>query len=184
MVSWSLDAFNKAWQFATIAHNGQSYGGTEKGIRIEYINHVGSVAVEVMAILDDSPELNADLAIQCALLHDTIEDTEYTFDEIQKIFGGSVARGVLALSKDENIPNRNEQMIDSINRIKKESKEVWIVKLADRITNLYHPPYYWNSEKKLFYIQESLLIEKELGGASSCLSKRLLHMCERYNSFV
>jgi (p)ppGpp synthase/HD superfamily hydrolase len=40
---------------------------------------------------------NADLAIQCALLHDVIEDTPTTCQEVEQQFGAAVAKGVLAL---------------------------------------------------------------------------------------
>jgi len=55
--------------------------------------------MEVMAV-QDSIE-NAELAIVCAILHDTIEDTVVTYSELEKEFGEAVANGVMALSKDE-----------------------------------------------------------------------------------
>jgi (p)ppGpp synthase/HD superfamily hydrolase len=41
-----------------------------------YVVHLASAAMEVMAAVSFSPHLNADLAIQCALLHDVLEDTD------------------------------------------------------------------------------------------------------------
>ena len=64
-------------------------------------------------------------------------------------------------------------MIDSINRIKKQSVEVAIVKLADRIFNLKDVPIKWDKNKILAYKEEAKLILKELGFASEYLSKRL-----------
>ncbi len=43
-------------------------------------------------------------AAQVALLHDTIEDTATTYDEIKEIFSEKIADAVLALSKDSNLP--------------------------------------------------------------------------------
>ena len=72
MSNWNPDIFSKAWNFATLYHQGQTYGGAQKGQKIPYINHLGSVGVEVIWALSTAPELDGDLAIQCALLHDTI----------------------------------------------------------------------------------------------------------------
>ena len=44
--------------------------------------------------------MDRSLAIQLALLHDTIEDTKTTYEEIQNLFGSIVADGVKALTKD------------------------------------------------------------------------------------
>jgi len=40
--NWSQDVYLKAWDFATIAHQGQTYAGPIAGQRIDYINHIGS----------------------------------------------------------------------------------------------------------------------------------------------
>ena len=184
MILWCPERFNKAWNFAAIAHHGQSYGGIEEGVQIDYINHVGSVAMEIIWGLDGMPGCDANLAIQCALLHDVIEDTQHTYEEITNIFGEEVAKGVLALSKNPNLPSREAQMIDSLARIKMQPREVWMVKLADRITNLYHPPYYWKTGKKLAYREESLLIYQELKDANHKLSERLLSKIENYRKFI
>ena len=181
---WSPDIFNKAWYFATLAHDKQTYGGQLKDSHIAYINHVGSVAVEVIWALQTSKEsYNADLAIQCALLHDVIEDTQHTYEDIDSQFGKEVADGVLALTKDELI-SKDNQLIDSIDRIKLQPSEIWIVKMADRITNLYHPPFYWDGEKINAYKEEALVIYNELHTANKCVANRLLNKIKEYKSFL
>ena len=75
-----------------------------------------------------------------------MEDTPATFEEISISFGLEVAEGVLALTKNQDLP-KSEQMLDSLSRIKDQPKEVKAVKLADRITNLQEPPKYWNKSK-------------------------------------
>lgn len=77
-MNWNQDIYIKAWDFATIAHHGQTYGGPKEGQRIEYINHIGSVAMELIWALSQTTDIDGSLAIQCALLHDTIEDTAVT----------------------------------------------------------------------------------------------------------
>lgn len=184
MNQWSQEIFKKAWNFATIAHHGQTYGGSEAGIKIDYINHIGSVVMEVIWGLDASPDYDADLAVQCALLHDIIEDTKYQYEDVQKEFGTAIADGVMALTKNKDLPTKEAQIKDSLSRIKQQPKEIWMVKLADRITNLYHPPYYWSNEKKIAYKQEAILIYQELKAGSDKLAQRLWQKITEYDRFI
>lgn len=183
-MNWSKELYDKAWQFASQAHQGQKYGGREKGVKVEYIKHIEDVAKEVIETLSHAPEMNGDLAIQCALLHDVIEDTSYTYEDIKQQFGIDVADGVMALTKDHVLPSKEEQMRDSLERIKQQPYEVWMVKLADRIVNLYHPPYYWNEEKIFAYREEALIIHYELKEAHRPLADRLWEKIDKYRLFA
>ncbi len=182
---WSPDIYAKAWEFATLAHQNQTYGGRTDGVQINYINHISSVAMEVINIIQQTHEsLNTNLAIQCALLHDVIEDTNHSYEDIKKEFGAEVAEGVIALTKNDKIPLKLDRMIDSLNRIKLQPKEIWIVKIADRICNLYHPPFYWNNERIQSYITESKIILKQLKPSSEVASKRLEEKIIQYHFFL
>jgi (p)ppGpp synthase/HD superfamily hydrolase len=131
------------------------------------------VAMEVIAALAHEEGLDGDMAVSCALLHDVIEDAGITYEKLAAEFGPDVADGVLALSKN-NIPkSMQEKMADSLARIKEQPREIWMVKLADRITNLQPPPEHWDAEKVERYRAEGKLILNELGDASPFLSKRL-----------
>ncbi len=177
---WSQDLFTRAWNFASHAHAGQKVPESD----IPYINHVGNVAMEVMtAIVQTRSVENPDLAVQCALLHDVIEDTFITFEDVNAYFGKDVADGVLALSKNPEIP-KAERMRDSIRRIRKQPKEVWMVKLADRITNLQQPPFYWTREKINRYYQDAIEIQKALGRSNENLSTRLTKKIEFYRNHL
>ena len=174
---WSQEAYLKAYWFAARAHNDQHVPGTD----LPYIMHVSFVAMEVMAALGLESGLDGDLAVQCALLHDTMEDTPVTFAQLADTFGPAVARGVKALTKDKRIGGKlagkdgkkRLQMKDSLQRIQKESKEIWMVKMADRITNLQPPPPHWDAQRIKAYRREALLILWTLKDASDFLAKRL-----------
>lgn len=184
MNTWNQDIYLKAWNFATRYHAGQTYGGILPDERIDYLNHIGSVAMEVMWAVSATPEpLNADLAIQCAILHDTIEDTEASYELLLNTFGKDVADGVLALTKNTDL-DKADQMADSLNRIQQAHKEVAMVKLADRISNLFHPPYYWPNGKILAYAEEAQIIYDALHSANTLLAERLKLKIEQYPSFV
>lgn len=182
--NWTQDVFVNAWDFATLAHQGQTYGGPVEGQQFDYINHIGSVAMELIWALGKTDGVDGNLAIQCALLHDTLEDTKVTYDELLSIFGKNVAEGVRAPTKNDTLPTKHEQMLDSLQRIKMQPKEVWMVKLADRITNLSAPPFYWTREKKIAYREEALLIHQELHTASIPLSERLMSRIDSYRNYI
>lgn len=181
--NWSQDVYLKAWNFATKAHHGQTYNGPH-GEEIPYLNHIGSVAMELISGLYAQDGVDGNLAIQCALLHDTIEDTAVDFETIKTHFGSDVAHGVLALSKNRELPGKQAQMLDSLARIKRQPVEVWMVKLADRITNLSMPPAHWDLEKCLMYLEEAKMIHEHLHEASELLSTRLLARIEIYKNYL
>lgn len=184
MNPWSPDLFNKAWRFASHYHAGQTYGGANEGERIDYLVHVGSVAMETMWGLTALPLPNPDLAIQCALLHDTLEDTTATYDLVQGEFGTAVADGVAALTKNSQLPTKAEQMADSLRRIQTQPPEVWLVKLADRITNLQAPPYYWDRAKIAAYHAEGEQIYHALHSVHFPLATRLAEKIALYRRFL
>ena len=181
---WSQDVYLKAWHYATRYHHGQTYGGAEPQEQIDYLNHIGSVAMEVLHALVDAPGMDGNLALQCALLHDVIEDTPVTYEMVKDEFGLAVADGVLALTKDTSLPDKAEQMADSLERIRRQPREVWMVKLADRITNLYYPPFYWTPAKIESYRQEAIIIYEALHSAHAGLATRLSERIKRYRQFV
>ena len=183
---YSPDRYVQAMRFAAARHNTQK----EPGHDLPYLVHLVSVAAEVIAALPTTKLADPDLAVTCALLHDTVEDTVKTdeerarlVDEIVAKFGPAVSAGVAALSKDEKLPTKAEQMADSLRRIREQPPEIAVVKLADRITNLSEPPHYWSKEKCGAYRQEAILIADTLGYASAILDARLRTRAEAYKAF-
>ena len=166
---------NHALQFATIAHGNQVRKGNE---HIPYIFHCVDVANEVI-YYSGLPVAELEIASVIAILHDTVEDTLVTIDQVREQFGDRVADGVAALSKDGAIPEHNEhskleQLKESLVRIKAQPRYVQVVKPADRVSNLKSFPAMWSREKIVNYLNESALIAQELGGASEGLHARLL----------
>ena len=184
MSNWNPTSIEHAWTFATRQHKGQTYGGHVEGERVECMTHIGAVVMELMWALQDDADADGDLALQCAALHDTIEDTGATFELIHERFGIAVANGVQALSKDATLPTKEAQMADSLWRIRQQPREVWMVKLADRIANLQGPPFYWDNKKIRAYQAEARVILESLGTASEALSQRLAKKIEDYSDFL
>ncbi len=175
---WAQDAYLKALHFAAGAHDGQYVPGT----RQPYLVHVVSVAMEVISALRAEIVEAPDLAVQCALLHDVIEDTEISYGEIADRFGVAVADGVQALTKNAGLA-KGDAMADSLARIQTQPVEIWLVKLADRITNLQPPPRDWTAEKCSRYRVEARQIHQALADASDYLSARLEQQIDSYGAY-
>jgi (p)ppGpp synthase/HD superfamily hydrolase len=173
----SRDLYMRAWHFAATRHRGQTMSGSD----LPYLVHLGAVAMEVLATIASEDVADPDLAVACALLHDSVEDTGTTPDEIADAFGDAVARGVVALSKDETLP-KHERMADSLRRIRAQPREIWIVKLADRTVNMEPPPTHWSADKRRAYRAEAAEIVDALGSASPGLSARLREKIARYGA--
>lgn len=165
---WTLETYQTTLYFAAQAHGEQKMPGSTQ----PYVVHLSTVCMTTLLANSYTEGYDTDFAMQCALLHDTIEDTHITFDDIEKQFGRKVAEGVLALTKNETL-DKSQQMSDSLERIRQQPKEVWAVKLADRITNLQKPPHYWSHEKCLNYQNEARLILEGLRGGNTFLEKLL-----------
>ena len=171
----------KALNFAALAHKEQK---TPKGL--PYLTHLSAVAMEVIHAIFESKieEKSANLSVICALLHDVIEDTSFTYDDIFDEFGFDVAEGVDALTKDKTLPSKKKQMAESLNKLLQQPYSVQMVKLADRISNLQEPPEHWDTQKIEDYLSESKLILSCLKNANIYLSKRLEEKIEAYKKYL
>jgi (p)ppGpp synthase/HD superfamily hydrolase len=172
---WDRELYIKACRFAAQAHRGQLYPGTE----LPYLIHLNFVSMEILAALSAEPGHDGDLAVQCALLHDTIEDTDTSYEQIAATFGVRVADGVAALSKNPALA-KSQQLVDSLARIELQPREIWMVKLADRITNLQTPPPHWTKDKIVKYRDEAIEIHTHLQAASPFLAERLADKIQKY----
>ncbi len=169
------DAWLAAWEFAGCAHKIQTIPGRD----LPYIVHLGAVSMEVLVAHSRSPFARPTLAVQCALLHDTLEDTETDESELVTAFGMDVAAGVRALTKDSAM-SKKDAMADSLQRIRSQPKEIWAVKMADRISNLGPPPAHWTVERIEAYRAEAQSILDALGEAHDPLATRLADRIATY----
>lgn len=147
-----------------------------------YYEHCFAVAEIIKTHVKE--KIDFDYACTLAYLHDSIEDTDVTYDYLLKEFGKNVADGVFALTKNKEIPYEN-QIEDSVVRIKKLGKnEVAITKMADRSCNLLKIPDFWSYEKAKHYLQDAMLIYDELKFSSSSLANFLNSKIEAYREQI
>ena len=167
----------------TIAFSAEYHGQQKMPNGLTYIVHLSNVAMEVFMAHKQKPDFNLKLAIQLALLHDVLEDTALSFKALKADFGNLVAEGVLALTKDSTL-DKKDQMQDCLTRIAEQDKEVAIVKLCDRITNLQKPPVKWDKEKIKKYHLQAASIAQALEGKNAYLDKRILSKIKDFAAFV
>lgn len=121
-----MSRLESAELFAKEKHLGMK---RKDGITPYYI-HIENVVnrLKNLGITDDD-------VLSAAWLHDTIEDTNTTFDDIEQRFGSKVAVLVLALSKDRSLP-KTKQDEQYVKQLKESSFEVKLIKLCDISANL------------------------------------------------
>ena len=128
--TYDMDKIEKAYKFAEKAH-----GDQRRVSGIPYILHPVSVACIVA-------ELGMDTDSVCgALLHDTVEDTGVTLEEVTKLFGADVAKLIDGVTKISKIPysTREQQQAENIRKMliaMADDIRVIIIKLADRLHNM------------------------------------------------
>jgi (p)ppGpp synthase/HD superfamily hydrolase len=116
----------KAIEFAARAHSGQY----RKGTKLPYIVH--PLGVAKILIEYGSPEH----VIIAGILHDTVEDTPATLEEIKQIFGWNIADLVEAASEPDKSDTWENRKEHTIGMLKTLSKEAAILVLADKLDNI------------------------------------------------
>ena len=160
-----LGAFAKAVAFAAEKHRNQRRKDAESS---PYINH----PIALANVLSNEGGVD-DVTVLCAaVLHDTIEDTETTADELRTLFGSKVASVVMEVSDDKSLEKslRKQRQIEHAPHISTEAK---LVKLADKISNLRDilasPPADWSAERKQDYFDWAAKVVGGLRGVHAGL---------------
>lgn len=139
---WDLDRLLLAVEFAAIKHEKQTRKDEEK---TPYIIH----PIGVAKLLWEVGEIRSSNVLIAALLHDTLEDTDATEEEIEHLFGSRVLETVKELTNDPTL-NTQENKQRQVDHAKDLSLNGQLVKLADRLYNvrdLEIPPPSWTQEK-------------------------------------
>jgi len=170
--AWADPLVMKAQQVAADAHKGQK----RKHSNDPYLIHPMRVARRVMTRPDATPEM-----VAAAWLHDVVEDTPVTLDEIGKEFGSEIAQLVRELtnaSEGSRAPRKERKAMDRA-KLAGASREAKIIKLLDRIDNLddlrKSPA---DDDFRDLYAEESRALADAIGDADSRLKNELLQLAD------
>jgi len=133
-----------------------------------YINHPIALA-EILTCETDT----IDVEIICsALLHDTVEDTETTQEELEQVFGKHISQIVMEVTDDFNLPKAERKLLQ-IEHAAHISDQAKLVKLADKICNLRDvaecPPPEWSLQRRRDYFDWAKQVIDQLRGINEKL---------------
>ena len=144
----AISALLDAVSFAAEKHRNQKRKDAQG---TPYINHpitVANLMVTVGGIIDIE-------ALQAALLHDTVEDTATTPDEIEERFGYVVRSLVMEVTDDKDLPKLERKSLQ-IEHASHLPPQAGLIKLADKISNISDiinsPPPDWDIDRKREYL--------------------------------
>jgi len=161
----SMRSVLRATRFAADKHASQR----RKGAAGEpYVNHL----IEVAQLVADSlaePDVNV---VMAALLHDTVEDTNATREEIESLFGADVAKLVSEVTDDKSLSKQERKRLQVENAPHK-SPRAQRIKLADKISNvrsiLSSPPENWDMQRRREYFDWAKQVVDALSAPDTAL---------------
>jgi guanosine-3',5'-bis(diphosphate) 3'-pyrophosphohydrolase len=113
--------------------------------------------------------------LEAAILHDTIEDTDTTADELEGEFGPDVASLVLEMTDDMSLPSA-ERKARQVLRAPGLSRRAKYIKLGDKIANVrdiaHHPPRDWSLERRRAYFEWTADVIAGCRGVNAGLERR------------
>lgn len=165
---WELERLLKAVEYAAEKHNGQVRKDAES---TPYIIH----PIGVARLLWEVGNIRSINILTSALLHDTLEDTDATEQEIETLFGTRVLYTVKEVSNESGLSTQKnkERQIEHAPTM---SLDGQLVKLADRLYNirdLNNPPPSWSDEKVSEYYGWGEKLLKRLKGTNEGLETAL-----------
>ena len=156
----------KAAQFAAEKHRHQRRKDAHAS---PYINH----PIALASLLANEGGIDDPEVLCAALLHDTIEDTQTTADELRAEFGDAIAEIVLEVTDDKTLPVAERKRLQVVHA-PHSSHKARLVKLADKICNvrdlLESPPPSWSDDRRRAYFRWSEEVVAGLRDAHSALA--------------
>lgn len=151
--------------FAAHKHRDQRRKGADAS---PYINH----PIAVANVLANEAGISDPIVLAAALLHDTIEDTDTSVEELETEFGPEIAAIVVEVTDDKNLdkPLRKRLQIEHAAAL---SRPAQLVKFADKICNIRDmsgsPPVDWSFERRAEYFAWAKQVVDQMRGVSPVL---------------
>lgn len=157
----------KALTFAAHKHRDQR----RKDVNASpYINH----PIALADVLWNEAGITDEDVLCTALLHDTIEDTETTPEELTQLFGKTISDLVMELTDDKDLTKAERKRLQ-IEHAAHSSHQAKLVKLADKICNLRDiascPPADWDPNRKQEYFKWAKNVVDQIRGTNALLEK-------------
>lgn len=161
--------------FAAIKHRDQR---RLDDVKTPYINH----PIGVARILTEEGGITDLDVLMSAILHDTVEDTDCTLQEIETRFGEAVRKIVEEVTDDKSLPKMERKRLQ-IEHAASISQEAKLVKLADKLYNLRDLqrclPAGWTEERRLEYFKWAKQVVGNLRGTNRALELELYSIFEK-----
>lgn len=164
-----LPSFLRVLQFAAGKHRDQR---RKDPVASPYINHPIAVA-EALARVG---RVTDPVTLAAAILHDTVEDTETTLEELETLFGPEVRALVAEVTDDKSLPKSERKRLQ-VEHTPGASDRAKQIKLADKICNvrdvIHHPPPNWTLERRREYLDWSERVAAGCRGVNEALEREL-----------
>lgn len=161
----NLKLLTKAISFSAKKHRNQKRKGADGE---PYINH----PLEVLNLLVNVGNVEDTNILAAAVLHDTVEDTDTSGEDITNLFGAEICGMVLEVTDDKSLP-KAERKLKQIEHAPHLSSGAKTVKLADKISNIRdvteNPPHDWSDKRRLEYVEWGEKVVAGLRGANEGL---------------
>lgn len=163
----TLSLIVRALAFASEKHRDQRRKDADAS---PYINH----PIALANVLVNEGGIDDPLVICAALLHDTVEDTETSFEEIEAHFGREIADVVREVTDDKELPKARRKELQ-VEHARHASHAARLVKLADKICNLRDmaasPPAGWDLARRIEYFEWAKQVVDNVAGTHAGLEK-------------
>ena len=164
----SLDLVLTAVEFAAHKHRDQRRKDAKAS---PYINH----PIALARILSEEGDIDDPIVIAAALLHDTIEDTSTTHQELRGQFGAKVANIVAEVSDTKWLDKDSRKRLQ-VAKASNASMGAKLVKIADKIANVRdmigNPPANWSLKRKQNYFDWAKEVVDQLRGTNAKLERK------------
>ena len=177
LIDFEMDAVIRAADFAAVKHQRQR---RKDRAETPYINHpigVARILSDLGGVVDDP------VVLQAALLHDTVEDTETTPEEIEAEFGRDVRCVVDEVTDDKSLPSKERKRLQ-IEHAPNATPRAKLVKLADKLYNLRdlerENPVGWSEERREQYFAWSAQVCSGLVGVNTAIEAEVEKLLRKH----
>ena len=132
-----------------------------------FVNH----PIEVATLLADVGAVSDPTTLAAAVLHDVVEDTATTTDEVASAFGDAVARIVAEVTDDPALPRSERRRLQALHAATL-SPAARLIKIADKTANVGQMPADWSAERRADYVSTARRVVDACRGTNAALERR------------